>query len=468
MTLQSLGVSILMVLVSLTTAPVQSSVAGRQSSVGGRSPEAASPQPSVLDPRLAMLPPHLREQGRAVLAETDEDVRADLAEALAELDAAATLDFLLALLATDPSPVVREEIVDALEDNPDARVGPALEQRVLADPSPDLAMIALDLLRARATTPLLRLLETRIERVRTAGDAVEVQRLTREQERWASLVRGALLPTFFQQPPPVFSVKPKEAQIRVLAFGDFGDGSEDQRRVAGTMLQYHRRHPFDFAITLGDNFYPSGMESPADQRWRTWWSDLYDPLGIQFYAALGNHDWNSPNSPAAEVLYTRESPSWRLPATYYTFTAGPAQFFALDTDIISEAQRRWLVGELQRSTATWKIVYGHHPIYSEGQHEDNNLKIEQLLPVLKNRADVYLAGHDHDMQHLSPEGRLHFFIAGSGGKLRPITPGPRSLFAKSAHGFAVLEVRTDSLKVSFVGVDLQPLYEYTLNSRSGP
>lgn len=87
-----------------------------------------------------------------------------------------------------------------------------------------------------------------------------------------------------------------------------------------------------------------------------------------------------------------------------------------------------------RSRATWKIVYGHHPIYSEGQHEDNNDKVEQLLPVLRDRADVYFAGHDHDMQHLRPEGRLHFFVAGSAGKLRTIEPGPRSLFAKGAVG----------------------------------
>jgi phosphodiesterase/alkaline phosphatase D-like protein len=115
------------------------------------------------------------------------------------------------------------------------------------------------------------------------------------------------------------------------------------------------------------------------------------------------------------------------------------QFFALDTDIISEAQLLWLAWELDKSRATWKVVYGHHPIYSESQHEDNNQKIAQLLPVLKDRADVYIAGHDHDMQHLEPEGRLHFFVAGSGGKLRTVEPGPRSLFAKGANGFAVIE-----------------------------
>ena len=64
--------------------------------------------------------------------------------------------------------------------------------------------------------------------------------------------------------------------------------------------------------------------------------------------------------------------------------------------------------------------------------------------------DVYLAGHDHDMQHLKPEGNLHFFVSGTGGKLRPINPGPRSLFAKSALGFSVLEADKSSLKMTFV------------------
>jgi 3',5'-cyclic AMP phosphodiesterase CpdA len=248
----------------------------------------------------------------------------------------------------------------------------------------------------------------------------------------------------------------------VLAFGDYGDGSEAQRIVAAAMLQYHRQHPFDFAVTLGDNFYPGGMESPADPRWETWWSALYDPLKIPFYATLGNHDWNQPNSPAAEILFTRESPSWRMPAAYFTFTAGSVQFFALDTDIISEAQLRWLDGGLAGSGAIWKVVYGHHPIYSEGQHEDNNDKIEQLLPVLKDRADAYFAGHDHDMQHLKPEGRLHFFVAGSAGKLRTIDPGPRSLFARSARGFATITADASTLTVKFVEEDLTSPYTYSL------
>ena len=53
------------------------------------------------------------------------------------------------------------------------------------------------------------------------------------------------------------------------------------------------------------------------------------------------------------------------PIATITFSAGPAQFFALDTNEVSEAQLMWLDAELKKSSAKWKLVYGHHPIYSD-------------------------------------------------------------------------------------------------------
>jgi hypothetical protein len=239
--------------------------------------------------------------------------------------------------------------------------------------------------------------------------------------------------------------------------------------VAAAMLQAHRQSPFDFGLTLGDNFYPDGMESPTDDRWKTLWSELYEPLGLKFYATLGNHDWHHSDSPAAEILYSQQSQSWRMPAPYYTFTAGPVQFFALDTNEISEAQLLWLRAALGESRARWKVVYGHHPIYSAGQHEDNPKQIERLLPELKGRADVFLAGHDHDLQHLKPEGGIHFFVNGGGGaRIRRIEPNTRSLFAHSANGFAMIEADARTLAVKFIGTDLKTLYEYTLTKGDAP
>jgi hypothetical protein len=428
--------------------------------------QPAPPGSQASTERIEKLPAALRERARLALAEPDEAKRGKLMEALIRADPAGTLDFALALIEDEASPVVRTEIFDELKKDMDPRVGPALERRVVHDPDPKIAIAALEVLRRRAERPLFDLLEGRIRDVRAAGDEAQMKVLAAEQERWTSMLRGGLLPTFMQQPPPPFSASPSGAPVRVLAFGDFGTGAPAQREVAAAMNAYHARKPFNFGLTLGDNFYSTGMSGPDDERWKTWWSDLYDPLKIQFYPTFGNHDWGQPNSPAAEIVFSQRSPSWRMPAAYYTFTAGDAQFFALDTDVISEKQLLWLDGALAASTARWKIVYGHHPIYSAGAHEDNSVKIAQLLPVLRGRADIYLAGHDHDMQHLKPEGQLHFFVAGTGGQLRTIQPGPRSLFAKSARGFAVLEIQTSSIVVSFVDVQGQELYRYQIDKEN--
>lgn len=431
-----------------------------------RSSAAAGPQAESAPARQGLvekLPSQLRDRGAALLEQADEKSRARLADDLARLDPAATMEFLLAVLDTESSPLVRQRIVDRLGRHSHVRIREALERYATSDPDVRVSLAALERLRVQRTEQMRRLLWKRMDLARASSLGSVPSQLAREDQRWTSLVRGTTLPSFMQVPPPLFSLKALDQPIRVLAFGDFGNGSEQQKEVAAAMQRYHQTQPFDFAITLGDNFYSVGMESPTDPRWKTWWNELYDPLGIKFYVSLGNHDWGSADSPAAEVLYAQSSPSWRLPATYYTFTAGAVQFFALDTNEIPEAQMAWLKEELAKSRAIWKLVYGHHPIYSAGTHEDNPRLVKQLLPVLKDRADIFLAGHDHDLQHLKPEGGVQFFVSGGGGAgIRQPKPGPRSLFAKGVHGFSVVEADARQLKVRFFDRDLNLLYEYVL------
>lgn len=256
--------------------------------------------------------------------------------------------------------------------------------------------------------------------------------------------------------PPV--VLPADRRVRVLAFGDFGDGGATQKAVAATMVRHAVNRPFDLGLTLGDNFYERGINQATSPRWERDWESPYNPLRIRFYATLGNHDYADPASPGAEIARTQLSRSWCLPTPYYTFLAGPVQFFAVDTDPIVRGepsrglQLQWLREQLARSTARWKVVYGHHPIYSNGLHGNSEVLIRQLLPILRRyRVDVYLAGHDHDLQALQPDGGIHFFVSGSGGH------GPRELETDQCRGwavgkvpgFAVLEARGENLAVSF-------------------
>jgi hypothetical protein len=271
-----------------------------------------------------------------------------------------------------------------------------------------------------------------------------------------------MLPGFLRVPPPVFTTK-QQNNIRIVAFGDFGTGTDEQKQVAAAMMAEHRKSPFDIGLTVGDNFYPVGMESLKDPRWKTWWENLYGPMQIPFYAVLGNHDWYDFDSPAAEILFSGHAKSWEMPSPYYTFVAGPIQFFAIDTNEVSAKQLVWLNEELTKSRARWKVVYGHHPIYSDGYHGDNAELIDKLLPVINNRIDVYLSGHEHDLQHLKPVAGIHFLVSGGGGRdLRPPQPTNRAFFATEKHGFTIFQVDQNKFDIRFVGADSQTINQYTI------
>jgi tartrate-resistant acid phosphatase type 5 len=339
----------------------------------------------------------------------------------------------------------------------------ALARVVRADPSDDVALAATYILRRMVMGNVVGLLDGRLATGKR--DAPARDRLLREIERHQVFGAGQSLPHFIREAPPPFTVKGADRRnVRVLAFGDWGDGSARQKRMAEAMARFHAKTPFDFAVTLGDNFYSAGMSGPADPRWQRDFERLYEPMHIRFYPSLGNHDWVLADSPAAEILYSAKSRLWQMPADRYTFIAGPVQFFALDTNLMTRAQLEWLDRELGLSKARWKIVYGHHPIYSYGAHGDDPSLRDSLLPLLRGRAQIYLCGHDHDLQHIAPEGGVHFVLAGGGGAApRGISAGARSLYAASKNGFAVIEGSRSTLTVMLVDENLETVHRFAIH-----
>jgi predicted phosphodiesterase len=172
-----------------------------------------------------------------------------------------------------------------------------------------------------------------------------------------------------------------------------------------------------------------------------------------------------------EYIYSLTSKTWRLPALYYTYTAGPAQFFAINTNALTDRQLTWLKRELARSTAKWKIVYGHFPVY-----EQTNYTVEPqqrlILPILKQyNVDIYLAGHHHTVQHWQMDG-IDYVVTGAGGASNyslgdTTAANPARKFVASRPAFAELDVSEGAITVRFVGIapnqSSSPavLYEYT-------
>lgn len=424
----------------------------------------ADVHPDTLARATAGLSPATRAAANAYVTGSDSSARAALGVLRAD---PAALRFVLTMLPKEPSPGLRRAliaIIQTSEDRAGLDVWTPLQKVVEAEPDSLVLKSAIEALRAVALrqTQLPKLLANRIARAREANDTALMPLLLEADESFAHMQRPVHAPAFVRTAPPPFAVEPSmRSPYRFVAFGDYGTahlrgGRSHQHALAAVMRAYHGANPFAFGITTGDNFYPTSFPTPTDAAWKTSWDDQYTPMGIPFYISLGNHDWGESAGPLGEYVYGLTSKSWRLPAFYYTYTAGPAQFFAINTNALTERQLTWLRAELARSTAKWKIVYGHHPVYEQTDYTVERQR-QLVLPILKQYGvDIYVAGHHHTMQHWQIDG-IDYVVSGAGGApnydLGDTTrANPARKFVASRPGFADVEVSDASITLRFVGI----------------
>jgi tartrate-resistant acid phosphatase type 5 len=436
-------------------------------------PDGVTIKLTPLQELAAKLPPEVGAAAQEWLADYPEkDLKAFLAFSPAALEQEVMQDlsheppaaeFVLGQLAHEPAAtdlLVIKVIVrdDFWVDVPGLAAG--LQKLAEGTTDPDLMLAFLDAERKIEIRQIRKTLTQRIAEARQKGDSAALQTLAAADERWEITERGATIPGYMRRVPPVFSILPADKPIRLVGMGDFGSGSQAQRDVAAAIVKMGKEEPFNFGITVGDNFYETGMNSPDDRRWRDWWENLYSPLGITFYPSLGNHEWYADDGAAAEIEY--RSPTWHFPAPYYTYTAGPVQFFAVDTTEISEAEVLWLDKAIGESKSRWRVVYGHHPIFApEKKKSGEYLPYMQarLWPVLKGRVDAYLCGHQHAMAHMEARDGVRFFMAGGGGaplgKVAKKSAGV--VTAESEFGFLTLDADQATMAIAIFDSDGKPI-----------
>lgn len=280
--------------------------------------------------------------------------------------------------------------------------------------------------------------------------------------------------------------------LSFLVVGDWGrDGGDYQKRVAdwmGHVAQAKKAagRPTVFVATTGDNFYPLGVNSVEDGQWHTSFEEIYIHPGLAgtpWYAALGNHDYGG----RVEAQIGRDGQGrWNMPKRWYPvsgsdFGRDDLDLFFIDTvvwlgresfpfrwlgsDIREDDQRdqaTWLVAALHQSTAKYKLVFGHHGIYSIGRH-GGHAQMRELDDVLR-RFDVtaYVSGHAHCLYHIRRNG-MHYICSGGGSQvLTSYTGAPGSRCVLS--GFCDADLRDDIFPVwhrflpeaGFASFDLGP------------
>lgn len=291
----------------------------------------------------------------------------------------------------------------------------------------------------------------------------------------------------------------------LLMVGDWGydDNQAAQSEVAVGMRRYTRQHQLtsEALLMLGDNWYGELSGGALSSRWQKQFEEMYpsDVFACPAYAVPGNHDYQRwPDSKVdAELEYARTGRTgagptrWTMPSLWYRFelpTKKPIiTFLAVDSNMpFSDGQEThgvnftltpeqqakelaWLEMELKRPrTTSFLVVIGHHPVYSNGIHGDHPVLIRDWDPLFrKHGVHAYLAGHDHDMQHLEFEGHpTSFVISGGGGAelTNPtIDPAQRGPYEQKVYGFSHLSVTQERMTLRHLDSTGRVLHAFTKN-----
>lgn len=274
----------------------------------------------------------------------------------------------------------------------------------------------------------------------------------------------------------------KPDALSFVAIGDWGHANAKARAVAAAMGNTAAKIGSRFVISVGDNFYPHGVSDVNDRQWTETFEQTFSEPSLMtpWNVIAGNHDHHG--NALAQVEYGRANNRWRMPSLYYKRTEqlpdqSRADFFYIDTELMrndntgrrrpalqynAQEQLRWLEGELSISRAAWKIVVGHHPVYSGGKHGSTKRLVEWLTPLFKRYGvQVYLAGHNHNLEHLVVDG-THYLVSGGGAEPNRVSSLDTAEFGSGRLGFLAARLSADSMRIKFVNENGKSLYKATI------
>ncbi|KAF5832626.1 Metallo-dependent phosphatase-like protein [Dunaliella salina] len=297
--------------------------------------------------------------------------------------------------------------------------------------------------------------------------------------------------------------------------GDWGrGGTANQRHVAALMGRQSQCYKPSFVLSTGDNFYSHGLRGPHDPYFAQTFTNVYTSEGLQvpWYSVLGNHDYGEfggvrggcmapefslcpkdccysaswQDSLTIPSITGRESvaasdPRWNLKQGVWRKSFGAGDLLDVvftDTTPFMRRYRHRAWGNMsggvlrqdvykqfveiqslmRNSSATWKLVVGHHPIQSYGEHcnlrgDRDCLDMQFLKPVLqKYKADFYMSGHDHGIQLLKDPGSgVHFLVSGAGSNTKrghfKNVHGNDTLFLSDQPGFVAVSIKGNNLRL---------------------
>jgi predicted MPP superfamily phosphohydrolase len=278
--------------------------------------------------------------------------------------------------------------------------------------------------------------------------------------------------------------------------GDMGTGDDNQLRVAKSLKKLIDLENLQFVTGLGDNIYDCGATTVDDIQFVNKFEKPYSKIDnkIKFYMTLGNHDYGEhyckcqvEDRELLQIKYgqlsQKNGKKWYMPSRYYTFRRGDIEFFALDANVDKQTRKeideqiRYMKPKIEKSTAKWKIAYGHQPWVSIGDHGNAPPKLHKFFNSLfgSGLIDIYMCGDDHNKQLIEKtllkiNKKMILIVCGTGGRE---TDKPYNLenvdgknddlqYFSSTYGIATIIENIDSLEIKFYDNNCKVEFEYLL------
>ncbi len=307
-------------------------------------------------------------------------------------------------------------------------------------------------------------------------------------------------------------------------FGDWGQGPSSNTHQAN-VLKRIAQSGARFAITVGDNGYPSGSQTNYGDLVQdgTNISGVFGPnfwrvagASLPIFPAIGNHGFvrtdavhphiaNWPQDRAVATsggTYRAEtyccvdgSASVKAPSAWYAFDAGNARFYVLeaawtDTSISNDTayqrdhayhwlpgtpEYEWLAKDLAANPTKAKFAFFHYPFYSDDSTEPSDpylLGAQNLEGLLaSNGVRLAFTGHAHIYQRNrpSPMGVVTYVTGGGGSKMEPVAGKGCSAIDAYAIGWAYASSRGSACGAATRPTSLDQVFHFlkvTVNGKS--
>lgn len=220
-------------------------------------------------------------------------------------------------------------------------------------------------------------------------------------------------------------------------------------------------------MTLGDNAYHNGTAAEFRECYEPTWGRHKD----RTRPAPGNHEYYTSNA-SAYFDYFGEA-AGDPDKGYYSYDLGEWHVIVLNSDCNDDMggcdgdspMVRWLREDLDKNPAPCTLAYWHNPLFSSGEHGNQDRTKPFWRALHEANADVVVNGHDHSYERFAPqdpdgvadpEQGIRQFVVGTGGvALRPFGEAkPNSEVRNNGtHGVLKLDLKETGYDWEFVPVE---------------